>query len=226
MDGNGRWAKAKGLPRSVGHKAGVTALRDTVMHCVKKEIATLTVYAFSRENWQRPSTEVDFLLGLFLTALDEEVDRLDDNNVHLGFIGDTAAFPDKLQQSIAAAENKTKNNDGLHLVVAVNYGGRWEISRICRELAEEVHTGGLQPDAITEMLIDSRIKNRFTRAPDLFIRTGGEQRISNFLLWQLAYSELYFTDLFWPDFNEQALDKALAWYAGRNRRFGRLCKQG
>ena len=222
MDGNGRWASQKGLPRSAGHKAGVTALQTTVQHCATRGVQCLTVYAFSSENWHRPATEVNFLLELFISALQEQLDSLTENNVRLGFIGDSGAFPPQLRESIAMAEERTAGNTGLKLVVAANYGGRWEISRICRGIAEDISNGVLQPDAVTEELISSRVGGIIREDPDLFIRTGGESRISNYMLWQLAYSELYFTDIFWPDFNEKELDRALHWYAGRERRFGRL----
>ena len=222
MDGNGRWALNRGLPRSAGHKAGVTALRNTVTHCAERGVPSLTVYAFSSENWRRPATEVNFLLELFITALREQLDSLDENNVRLGFLGDLEAFPPKLRKSIVAAEKRTDGNTGLKLVVAANYGGRWEIARVCRRIAEEVQRGALRPDAVTEELIGGRVNSIIGEDPDLFIRTGGESRISNYMLWQLAYSELYFTDVFWPDFNERELDRALLWFAGRERRFGRL----
>ncbi|MGI9228385.1 MAG: polyprenyl diphosphate synthase, partial [Gammaproteobacteria bacterium] len=225
MDGNGRWASQKGLPRSIGHKAGVQVLRDTVAHCAARGVQSLTAYAFSSENWQRPAKEVNFLLQLFVTALEEQLDSLNKNNVRLGFIGNLQAFPEQLQASIAAAEDKTRHNTGLRLVVAANYGGRWEISRICQDIARQVQGGELQPEAVTEELISSRTGNIVKDDPDLFIRTGGERRISNYLLWQLAYSELYFTDVFWPDFNEQELERALQWYVGRERRFGRVQEQ-
>ena len=222
MDGNGRWALNRGLPRSAGHKAGVGALRKTVSHCASRGVRGLTVYAFSSENWRRPAAEVNFLLELFITALQEQVESLHENNVRLGFIGDMEAFPPKLRRSIAAAEERTGGNTGLRLVVAANYGGRWEIGRVCRAIAEEARSGQLRPEAVTEELIGGRISSIIGVDPDLFIRTGGESRISNYLLWQLAYSELYFTDVFWPDFNERELDRALLWFAGRERRFGRV----
>lgn len=226
MDGNGRWAVQRGYPRSSGHKAGVTTLRQTVQHCIHRNIRVLTVFAFSSENWSRPRPEVELLMDLFLSSLRSEVDDLDSNNVRLEFIGDREHFSSKLQQLIAASEAKTSTNTGLRLVIAANYGGKWDITRACRRLAEEVSAGQIKADAINEDMVRRYLSLADAGDPDLFIRTGGEQRISNYLLWQCAYTELYFTDLLWPDFDAAAFDAALAWYEGRQRRFGRVPGQG
>ena len=226
MDGNGRWAVQRGLPRGSGHKAGVTTLRDIVQHCIRREIRILTVFAFSSENWSRPRHEVDLLMELFLTSLRNEVDELHANGVRLEFIGDREGFPVKLQQLISASESKTAGNDRLRLIVAANYGGKWDITRACRQIAEAACEGRLNIAAIDENLVRRYLSLTQIPDPDLFIRTGGEQRISNYLLWHCAYTELYFTDLLWPDFNPAAFDEALAWFEGRQRRFGRVAEPG
>jgi undecaprenyl diphosphate synthase len=225
MDGNGRWAKKRFLPRTAGHRAGVTAVRKVVEDCAQKGIEALTLFAFSSENWRRPPQEVSVLMGLFLTTLERETDKLHENNVRLRVVGHRAAFAQDLQDRIAAAENLTKENTGLNLVIAANYGGRWDILQATRRLAEEVAAGALSPDEITGELLEARLSLADLPEPDLFIRTGGEQRISNFLLWQLAYTELYFTPTLWPDFDENALEQALAAYASRQRRFGYTSEQ-
>ncbi len=230
MDGNGRWAKKRLMPRFAGHKAGVEAVRSVVSCCVREGIPVVTLFAFSSENWRRPQEEVSLLMDLFLTALDREVKRLHKNGVRLQVIGDLTPFNAKLQQRITAAHELTAQNTTLQLNIAANYGGRWDITHACRQLAVEVAAGRLQPEAITPELLQSHLQLADLPEPDLFIRTGGEQRISNFLLWQLAYTEFYFTDLLWPDFNDQELMKALASFATRQRRFGRtgdqLAQQG
>lgn len=222
MDGNGRWAVQRGLPRSSGHKAGVTALRQIVQHCIRREIPVLTVFAFSSENWSRPRPEVELLMELFLSSLRSEVDDLHTNNVRLEFIGDREGFSEKLQQMIATSESKTAGNKGLRLIIAANYGGKWDITRACRNIASAISNGQLHTASIDEKLVASHLSLANVSDPDLLIRTGGEQRISNYLLWQCAYTELYFTDLLWPDFNDAALDDALTWFEGRQRRFGRV----
>ncbi len=221
MDGNGRWATEKGLPRAAGHKAGVTALREIVKHSARVGIEFLTVYAFSSENWRRPGREVALLLELFMKALKEEVEELVSNNVKLSFMGDMSVFPDTLQASIIAAEDKTRANTGLHLFIAANYGGRWEIVIACRRLLDKALSDNKTAAHLSESMLSECLGMSEHPEPDLFIRTGGERRISNFLLWQLAYTELYFTDVYWPDFDHDELDKALRWYTGRERRFGR-----
>jgi undecaprenyl diphosphate synthase len=220
MDGNGRWAKQRHLPRVAGHRAGVDTVRDIIAACVKKNIEVLSLFAFSSENWQRPPSEVSFLMDLFLTALEREAVKLHKQNIRLTIIGDRQRFNEKLQQQINHTEKLTAMNTGLKLVVAVNYGGRWDICEAVKKLAQAVEQGQLTSAAITPELIDQTISLNDLPPPDLFIRTSGEQRISNFMLWQLAYTELYFTDTLWPDFNAQELDKALHYFATRERRFG------
>lgn len=225
MDGNGRWAQQRHLPRVAGHRAGVEAVRTIVEQCVRREIRVLTLFAFSSENWKRPREEVSLLMDLFMTALSREVKKLHNNNVRLRVIGDISAFNEKLQKTIREAEELTADNDRLTLVVAANYGGRWDVTQAARALAEEVARGELDPKAIDEAKLQSRLSVADLPEPDLFIRTGGEQRVSNFLLWQLSYTELYFTDTLWPDFDADALDQALASFASRQRRFGRTGNQ-
>ena len=225
MDGNGRWAKQKGLPRIAGHRAGVKALQKIVNFCAIEGIKVLTVYAFSSENWKRPRTEVSMLMELFTTSLQQRFKELHDNNVRLRFIGDLSSFPAKLCRSMADTENLTTGNTGLELVVAVNYGGRWDITNAFKKLNREISTGSMELEDINEALIGKFMCLSDLPEPDLFIRTGGEMRISNFLLWQLAYTELYFDDCLWPDFDTANLGKALQWYVGRERRFGRTSEQ-
>jgi len=220
MDGNGRWAKRRHLPRIAGHKVGVDSVRNLVRACRRRGVEVLTLFAFSSENWKRPQDEVGALMELFILALKREAKDLNKNNVHLRVIGELDGFPAKLQKQIAAAEALTANNDGLQLLVAANYGGRWDIAQAARSLAADVAAGTLAADAIDEQLLGSRMALKDWPDPDLFIRTSGEQRISNFLLWQLAYAELYFTETLWPDFDNDAFDDALQWYAQRQRRFG------
>jgi undecaprenyl diphosphate synthase len=225
MDGNGRWAERRNQPRFMGHKAGVDAVRGVVQACAERRIEVLTLFAFSSENWRRPQQEVGLLMDLFVTALGREVKRLHKNNVQLRIIGAIEAFSPKLQQRIREAQEITKNNTGLKLVVAANYGGRWDIAEAARQLAHRVANGELQPDDITPEVMSGHIALYDLPEPDLFIRTGGEMRISNFLLWQLAYAEMYFTDILWPDFNAGVLDDALESFAKRQRRFGMTGKQ-
>lgn len=225
MDGNGRWAAQRRKPRVSGHRAGVATLRQIVEHAARRGVEVLTAFAFSSENWRRPRPEVRLLLDLFLKSLQQEIDRLHENRVRLLFIGDRSAFDDELCQAIAAAEARTAGNDGLRLVIAANYGGRWDVLNAARQLARAAAAGEIMPDAIDESDLQAGLSLAELPAPDLFIRTGGEQRISNFLLWQLAYTELYFTDSLWPDFDEAALDVAIDWFASRQRRFGRTGEQ-
>lgn len=220
MDGNGRWAKRRGLPRIAGHKAGMQAARAAVQACGERGVAALTLFAFSSENWRRPPTEVGPLLELFLNALQDQIDELHRNNVRLRFIGARAAFSATLQQYMARAEALTHANTGIQLAVAANYGGRWDIAQAARTLAERVEQGTLRAADVDASALASHLSAPDLPEPDLFIRTGGERRISNFLLWQLAYTELYFTDVLWPDFDAAALDAALADFARRQRRFG------
>lgn len=225
MDGNGRWAKKRLLPRVAGHQAGVEAVRDVVEACGRKKIEVLTLFAFSSENWRRPASEVGLLMELFVQTLKREVKRLHANNVRLRVIGERGAFDPKLQEGIANAEALTKDNTGLTVVIAANYGGRWDIATAARQVAEQVEMGHLKCSDVTPELLDAHLSLRGLPEPDLFIRTGGEQRISNFLLWQLAYTELYFTDVLWPDFNAAALDEAILSFSLRQRRFGRTGDQ-
>ena len=223
MDGNGRWAKSKGLPRAAGHKAGIDALRGTVEHSIYRGVKTLTVYVFSSENWQRPHAEVALLIELFITALDDEIDELHKNNVRLSFIGDISVFPEELQLSTQHAARRTSANNGLNLVIAINYGGRAEIVSACKKLFVTLAGANKGSEGVSEESLRQQLD--LPHYPDLFIRTGGEVRISNFLLWQLAYTEMYFTGVYWPDFNQAEYDKALQSYVGRQRRFGRTSEQ-
>ena len=220
MDGNGRWAERRHLPRFAGHKAGVDALRAAVETAGRRGVKVLTVFAFSSENWRRPEEEVGLLMGLFLTALEQRVQELHENNVRVRVVGERTAFNAKLQERIDEAERLTLANDGLQLIIAANYGGRWDVVQAARRVAEEVHSGTLTPGQVDLEAFASRLCLHGVPEPDLFIRTGGERRISNFLLWDLAYTELYFTDTLWPDFDRAAFDQALASYAGRDRRKG------
>lgn len=221
MDGNGRWAKKRFLPRVAGHQRGLESVRAMVKACVRLDIKYLTLFAFSSENWRRPQEEVTFLMSLFLEALDREVKKLHDANVILKLIGDRSAFNETLQQKMLEAEQKTASNTGLILTIAVNYGGRWDVVNAFNQLLQanpqlsKVHESDLQP----------YLSMPYAPEPDLFIRTGGETRISNFLLWQLAYTELYFTPTLWPDFDDAAFETALNSYSQRERRFGRTSEQ-
>ncbi|MHB1241710.1 MAG: polyprenyl diphosphate synthase, partial [Gammaproteobacteria bacterium] len=215
-----RWAQNRRLPRHRGHKAGVEAVRAVVEQCSSVGIQVLTLFAFSSENWRRPRAEVRLLMELFISTLGREARRLHRNNVRLMVIGDREAFPERLQQRIRDAEELTRENTGLTLVIAGNYGGRWDIAQAARQLAAQVQAGTLQPIDITPERLQDHMALHGVPEPDLFIRTGGEQRISNFLLWQLAYSELYFTEVLWPDFDTRALAQALDWFSQRQRRFG------
>ncbi len=225
MDGNGRWAQQRGLPRVSGHKAGVETVRSAVEQSVKTGIQVLTLFAFSSENWRRPPKEVNLLMDLFIIALDREVRRLKRNDVRLRIIGDHTAFSDKLQARIVEAQQSTADCKGLTLQIAANYGGRWDLVQAARRLSEKVDAGLLRPDQITEESLSSGLSTAGLPDPDLFIRTGGEQRLSNFLLWQSAYAEFYFTDVLWPDFDAKEFDKALASFTNRQRRFGRTSEQ-
>ncbi|MGH8228414.1 MAG: polyprenyl diphosphate synthase [Steroidobacteraceae bacterium] len=222
MDGNGRWAAARGLPRHAGHTAGLEAVRACVERCTARHIEALTLFAFSSENWRRPGGEVAKLMSLFVDALDREVAELHASGVRLRFIGERARLAVRLQSRIAAAEAQTAANAGLKLQIAVSYGGRWDIVKAAQRLAAECSAGSLDPREITEQRVEAALELAGLPDPDLFIRTGGERRISNFLLWNLAYTELYFSDLNWPDFGPAALDEALEFYAQRERRFGRV----
>jgi len=225
MDGNGRWASRRRLPRFAGHKAGVETVKGVVRVCAEKGIQVLTLFAFSSENWRRPQEEVGLLMGLFMSALEQQVRKLHENDIRLRVIGDRSAFSKTLQSRIAEAEALTADNTALTLVIAANYGGRWDITQAARRVAAEVAEGRLTADRVTPELVHSFLSLSDLPEPDLFIRTGGEKRVSNFLLWQLAYTELYFTDTLWPDFDRRAFEGALASFATRQRRFGRTGEQ-
>jgi undecaprenyl diphosphate synthase len=225
MDGNGRWARRRGLPRVAGHRKGVEAVRSLVQVCGERGIPHLTVFAFSSENWRRPESEVRLLMELFLLALDKEVQRLHASNVRFRVIGDIERFGAKIAGRIREAETLTANNARLTLTVAANYGGRWDIAQACRQLALDVAAGRLDPASIAPESLEPHLAMADAPEPDLFIRTGGEQRISNFMLWQLAYTELYFTPVLWPDFDREQFELALASFAGRQRRFGQTGEQ-
>jgi len=225
MDGNGRWARSRMLPRPVGHREGVKSVRRVVEACIDKGVRALTLFAFSSENWRRPTDEVSLIMGLFVHTLQKEVNSLDRNGVRLRFIGDRDAFSEDLQTLIEKSETQTRNNTKLDLVIAANYGGQWDITRAFQHLAGKIESGELHAKDITSDVIADEMSMSDLPLPDLFIRTGGEQRISNFLLWQLAYTELYFTEVLWPAFAERQLDEALLWYANRQRRFGRTGEQ-
>jgi undecaprenyl diphosphate synthase len=220
MDGNGRWALRRNLPRTAGHRAGVKSVRAVVEESVHQGIGVLTLFAFSSENWRRPKSEVNILLELFMSALRAEVNRLNQNGVRLRIVGERNAFPEKLQRRIAEAEEVTCANNAMLLQIAANYGGRWDITQATRQLVSAAREGRVVPEEVDEELISSLLSFQDVPDPDLFIRTGGEQRISNFVLWQSAYSELYFSDLMWPDFGVDAYRGALEDFARRQRRFG------
>ncbi len=225
MDGNGRWAKQRRRPRSFGHRAGQKAVRTSIEYCLKNGIAALTLFAFSSENWQRPPTEVSALMELFLKALDREVDELHGYGVRIRFIGELSAFAPPLRDRMLASMEKTRANTKLALNIAVNYGGRWDIANAARGIASDVLHGTLRIDDIDERTLAPYLSLADLPAVDLFIRTSGEQRISNFLLWQLAYAELYFCDTLWPDFDQSSLQLAVNAFAGRERRFGKTDAQ-
>lgn len=221
MDGNGRWATKRFLPRVAGHVKGVEAVRTVVEACVTRGVEYVTLFAFSSENWRRPEEEVSLLMRLFVTALEREVAKMHANNIRLKVVGDLTRFDDKLRQMIAQGERKTANNTGLTVTVCANYGGRWDIMQAIGKMVA-AHPGATD---FSEEQLAPHLAMAYAPEPDLFIRTGGEERISNFLLWQLAYTELYFTDAFWPDFNVEQFDKAIASYQNRERRFGRTGDQ-
>jgi len=225
MDGNGRWAKAKNRPRFMGHKKGVDAVRDIVKECSKLKVECLSLFAFSSENWKRPEEEISHLMGLFMMALDREAKSLAKNNVKLKIVGDLSAFSEKLQEKIKHVEELTANSTGLNLIVAANYGGRWDITEATKKMGKLIESGEKLADSITEDDISQNLTTENFPDPDLFIRTGGEKRISNFLIWQMAYAELYFTDLLWPDFNAEHLNTAIQDYSSRQRRFGKTSEQ-
>jgi undecaprenyl diphosphate synthase len=225
MDGNGRWARSRGMPRVAGHRASVKVVRKVIEDCARLNVSYLTLFAFSSENWRRPPDEVGMLMGIFLDALVREVAELHKNQVRMRFIGDRSALGSELTERMREAEELTAGNTGLGLMVAVAYGGRWDIAQACRRLALEAVAGQLIAAEISEEQIVARLALAGIPDPDLLIRTGGEQRISNFLLWNLAYTELYFSDALWPEFSPQHLQSAFDFYAQRERRFGKTSDQ-
>jgi undecaprenyl diphosphate synthase len=222
MDGNGRWAKQRHLPRSAGHRAGFETAKKVVRLCAERGIRALTLFAFSSENWKRPAGETSDLMGLVFKALQNDIKELHENNIQFRIAGDYAGLSEKLQKGILEAEKLTQNNTGLKLVIAFNYGGRWDVTQAARRLSQAVALGQIKPEDIDEATLSGYLSTHGLPDPDLFIRAGGDQRISNFLLWQLAYTELYFTEIFWPEFNAEHLEKALNFFASRERRFGAL----
>jgi undecaprenyl diphosphate synthase len=225
MDGNNRWAKKRLMPGVAGHKAGVDAVRAVVETSAEQGIEVLTLFAFSSENWRRPEKEVNALMQLFIVALEREVKKLHKNNIRLVVMGDKSAFQQKIQDLISDAEQLTVNNDRMTLVIAANYGGQWDIAQAAKRIAQDVEAGKLSAEDINEQIFHKYTWLNEFPAPDLMIRTGGEERISNFMLWQTAYSEFYFSDALWPDFKQQEYKKALAAFANRVRRFGRTDDQ-
>lgn len=220
MDGNGRWAQKRLMPRAVGHQAGVKTVRKVVEHCGKLGVDVLTLFAFSSENWRRPKDEVSLLMSLFVETLQREIDTLDKNGIRIRFIGDRTAFPDILQEKMRIGETQTQDNKSLTLVIAANYGGHWDMCQAAQKIVDKMTNAELAKQSITPELIQAHLSTAGLPDPDLFIRTGGEERVSNFLLWQLAYTELYFTQTLWPDFDQNSLDAAIASFKSRQRRFG------
>ena len=223
MDGNGRWAQERGQHRSYGHKAGVDAVRCITSECTRLGVKYLTLYTFSTENWNRPADEIVALMGLVLTSLEDEIFMK--NNVRFRVIGDRSRLPEEVRQKLAATEANTAGNTAMTMVVALSYSSKWEITNAIKDIAQDIKGGTLQVDDICEDLLSQKLQTNFMPDPELLIRTGGELRISNYLLWQIAYSELYFCDTYWPDFNEEALHKAIASYQNRQRRFGKTGRQ-
>ena len=223
MDGNGRWAAEKGKPRSFGHQAGVDTVRRITAECTRLGVKYLTLYTFSTENWNRPATEVAALMGLVLTSLEDEIFMK--NNVRFRVIGDLKRLPEEVRQKLHETEEHTAANTAMTMVIALSYSSRWEITEATRQIANEVKAGTLNPADINEDTLTKHMATAFMPDPDLLIRTGGEERISNYLLWQIAYSELYFCDTFWPDFSEEELQRAIANYQQRQRRFGKTGAQ-
>ncbi len=220
MDGNGRWAKARGKPRVFGHKNGVSAVRKTISASARLGIKAVTLFAFSSENWRRPEDEVGILMELFISVLSTEVKKLHKNNLRLRIIGDKSRFNRRLQEKIAHAEEMTASNTGMVINIAANYGGKWDITQATKRVAQDIKLGNIAPEDIEESTIAQYLTMSDLPDVDLLIRTSGECRISNFMLWQLAYAEMYFTPVFWPEFDEASLVEAVTWYVNRERRFG------
>ncbi len=225
MDGNGRWATKRLMPRSYGHKKGVETTRSAVEYFAKAGVKHLTLFAFSSENWNRPVDEVNTLMELFLTSLKKNTDELNDKGIRIRFIGNRSAFSQKLRDQISSTESQTQNNQTLNLNIAANYGGQWDIINALQIITAKLENGELDSENIDQSLFESQLSLADTPEPDLFIRTGGEQRISNFLIWQLAYTELFFTDVLWPDFTTREMQAALDEYARRQRRYGKTGDQ-
>jgi undecaprenyl diphosphate synthase len=225
MDGNGRWAQKRFMPRAFGHQAGVKAVRKIVEYAGDQGVEVLTLFAFSSENWRRPKEEVSLLMSLFVETLQREINTLDKNGIRLKFIGDRSAFPDVLQEKMQIGEEQTKNNKSLTLVIAANYGGHWDMCQAFQAVFDKMAAGELDTQPISPQLIEAHLSTAGLPDPDLFIRTGGEERVSNFLLWQLAYTELYFTTTLWPDFDQNSLDDAINSFKSRQRRFGHTGEQ-
>jgi undecaprenyl diphosphate synthase len=222
MDGNGRWAKQRGLPRIEGHRRGATALKEILRYCKDLGVKTLTAYAFSTENWSRPTGEVNFLMNLFERLLQKELKEMEEELVCINFIGDLTPLPTSLQQEMRRSMERTKNNQGVFFNVAINYGSRHEMINACKAIAHKVQQGELSAEAIDDQTISKHLYTSASPDPDLLIRTSGEMRLSNFMLWQLAYTEIYVTDTLWPDFNSQQFDRAILSYQQRDRRFGKV----
>ncbi len=225
MDGNGRWAKQRHYPRFIGHREGVKAVEAIVKHCIELDVKVLSLFAFSSENWRRPSKEVRLLMDLFQLSLKQQVKHLHKNNISLHIIGDISKFSPNLQKQIKESQQLTKNNTGLTLNIAANYGGRWDIVQAVQTIVNKLTMGKVDANAFSEQTISDALTTAILPEPDLFIRTGGEKRVSNFLLWQMAYTELFFTDTLWPDFNASSLNQAIASFTERERRFGRTSEQ-
>jgi len=225
MDGNGRWAQKRFLPRAFGHQAGVKTVRKIVEHCAKQGVEAITLFAFSSENWRRPKEEVSLLMNLFVETLQKEIDTLDKNGIRLRFIGDRSAFPGILKQKILEGETQTLNNKKFTLIIAANYGGHWDMCQAFQKIVDKMATGEISQQPISPELVEQHLSTAGLPDPDLFIRTGGEERVSNFLLWQLAYTELYFTTTLWPDFDQNSLDEAINSFKNRQRRFGHTGEQ-
>ena len=225
MDGNGRWAKKRGLPRIYGHNEGVESVRDTVEVCGQLGVKYLTLYAFSTENWKRPKDEVSMLMRLLMRALRDETDKLYQNNVRVSAIGHISALPQEVQDELLEAIEKTKKNTGLRLILALSYSGRWDLTNAVRQIAEEVKDGKRTPQEIDEITISGYLSTKNVPDPDLLIRTSGEFRVSNFLIWQIAYSEIFISDCFWPEFRRDEMYRAISEFQGRERRFGMVSEQ-
>ncbi|OUU79234.1 MAG: di-trans,poly-cis-decaprenylcistransferase [Gammaproteobacteria bacterium TMED78] len=225
MDGNGRWAKQRSLPRKSGHKAGINPTRDVIKFCMKRKIKTLTLFIFSTENWSRPMDEINWIMELFLSTLKSEIDELHKQGVRLRFIGDMSSLNEQIKMSISNAEKLTVNNNNMNLVLAISYGGRQDILSASKKIIKKSKSDDTFFPEISEDIFESELMTTLLPNVDLLIRTGGEKRVSNFLLWQIAYAEIYFTDILWPSFTEKDLDEALIFYSNRERRFGKISKQ-